>query len=73
VQLNELEGPCGCCFDSVPCLCPECPVCGSSGDPHCYPAHGLRYDSRQLQGQLAAVAWRKYDRFMDYMAFQERF
>jgi hypothetical protein len=23
------------------CICPECPVCGTPGDPGCYPAHGL--------------------------------
>ena len=27
------------------CDCPECPVCGASGDPKCYKEHGLRQKS----------------------------
>jgi hypothetical protein len=36
------EGPCEICGKSVDdCTCPECPVCGSVGDPVCYEKHGL--------------------------------
>jgi len=31
------EGPCEVCGQSVDdCICPECPTCGSVGDPYCY-------------------------------------
>lgn len=38
------DGPCAvCCNDVTDCVCPECPVCGSMGDPKCYSEpHGLK-------------------------------
>jgi hypothetical protein len=51
---DEASGPCDVCGldpESPPdrggCICPECPVCGSTGDPSCYPAHGLRRTAEQ--------------------------
>lgn len=51
---NQQEGPCGVCGQDIygDCICPECPVCGATGDPLCYdgielsllsgePSHGL--------------------------------
>src|ERR1700720_3365653 len=36
------EGPCAVCGNGVDdCTCPECPICKTIGDPHCYRQHGL--------------------------------
>lgn len=36
------EGLCEVCGQDLDnCVCPECPVCGSAGDPGCYCGHGL--------------------------------
>jgi hypothetical protein len=46
------EEPCECCGHAVDeCVCPECPTCGTQGDPGCYARHGLKYTSEQLAGQ----------------------
>jgi hypothetical protein len=38
------EGPCSVCGQTIDdCLCPECPHCGSVGDPVCYDG-GIRCD-----------------------------
>lgn len=56
---EEDDGPCQCCGKSVDdCICPECPHCGTLGDPDCYnPAaathHGLTFNAAQLAGQAA--------------------
>ena len=34
---NQDDGPCAVCHKPVDdCVCPECPVCHSNGDPACY-------------------------------------
>lgn len=35
---NQTEGPCEVCGQDIygDCVCPECPVCGATGDPACY-------------------------------------
>jgi len=34
---NQTDMPCGVCGRDVDhCICPECPVCESQGDPACY-------------------------------------
>lgn len=30
------------------CICPECPVCGVTGDPRCYQEHGLKRTQEQI-------------------------
>lgn len=30
------------------CICPECPKCGSYGDPECYTAHGMKRSIKQV-------------------------
>lgn len=66
------EGPCDCCGRSVDdCICPECPVCRSNGDPHCYPAHGIRYNAEQMSGQMAWIAQDKQDRAIDEAYYLE--
>ena len=48
-----MEGPCECCGKDVDhCICPECPECGTHGDPFCYPKHGLKYTKEQIDGQI---------------------
>lgn len=45
------EGPCEICGKSVDdCICPECPTCGSQGDPKCYRerGHPLRLSMPQI-------------------------
>lgn len=36
---------CGEYYDN--CICPECPECGSIGDPWCYKHHGLKRTEEQ--------------------------
>jgi hypothetical protein len=56
-QIEEAMGddrPCECCGnDPADCVCPECPVCGSTGNGECYAegGHDLRYNREQLIGQ----------------------
>ena len=42
------EPTCKICFSPKPCLCPECPQCGESGNPRCYKDHPLRLNGYQL-------------------------
>ena len=43
---------CNCCGYGVDdCVCPECPVCNSCGDPECHEKHGLPYTKEQRIGQ----------------------
>ena len=30
------------------CICPECPECGSHGDPVCYEQHGMERSQEQI-------------------------
>jgi len=42
---------CGGSGDS--CICPECPVCESYGDPECYEKHGLIRTKAQIEQREA--------------------
>ena len=44
----DYDVPCDICGEEVDdCICPECPVCGSYGDPDCYINHGMRRTEEQ--------------------------
>jgi hypothetical protein len=48
------EYPCEVCGrPSQDCLCPECPACGTVGDPACYEHHGLVRSEEQIASALA--------------------
>lgn len=70
---NQEDSPCEVCGlfpDS--CICPECPVCGSYGDPACYdgiiPNHGLirseeqeaSFDKYKASQENIAEEWDRY-------------
>lgn len=45
---DEPDPPCEICGeDPYDCICPECPVCHTHGDPRCYLDHGLRRSEEQ--------------------------
>lgn len=46
---GEEEYPCEVCglFPDY-CICPECPECGTQGDPECYESHGLVRTDEQI-------------------------
>jgi hypothetical protein len=51
---DEPDPPCEICGGDIEvepedggCICPECPVCGSYGDPRCYIEHGSRRTEEQ--------------------------
>ena len=51
------EGPCEVCGNHIDaCICPECGVCGSVGDPKCYgfTAHGLERTPEQIESRRVA-------------------
>lgn len=56
---NEPVGPCEVCggdpeaLIDAPngCICPECPECGTWGDPQCYETHGLVRTEGQIAGR----------------------
>jgi hypothetical protein len=43
--------PCAVCggFLGESCICPECPVCGDTGNPYCYRFHGLVHTVEQVK------------------------
>jgi len=46
---DDNEGPCDVCGNPIDhCICPECPICGSQGDPQCYVNHGLIRSPEQV-------------------------
>ena len=58
---NQTDEPCGCCgrFPDD-CICPECPTCGSVGDPDCYDKHGMVRSQAQIESLAHAEAeWAK--------------
>lgn len=75
------ETPCDVCGGwpdpgpgATACICPECPVCGSFGDPKCYRdehevRHGL-YRTKEQTDQLAREQekWAAYEREMEERA-----
>lgn len=49
---EEDEAPCEVCGQFVDdCICPECPVCASHGDPECYTQHGMIRSADQVKGR----------------------
>jgi hypothetical protein len=47
--------PCEVCgIEAGACICPECPECGTAGDPACYEGHGLVRSPEQI-ASMAAV------------------
>jgi hypothetical protein len=55
-MIDEAAGvdrPCDMCGAANPddCVCPECPVCQTLGDPKCYQHHGLRLNKKQVAGR----------------------
>jgi len=53
---NQETPPCEVCgHNEFDCICPECPVCETSGDPHCYETggHGLQRTQAQIDGRAA--------------------
>ena len=55
---DDCEGPCEVCGQwTDDCICPECPVCQSVGDPACYMVaggddrHGLDRTPEQIAGR----------------------
>lgn len=51
---GELYNPhcevCGAHVDN--CICPECPICQTNGDPKCYEEHGLEKSDEQIQSAI---------------------
>lgn len=46
----DYDPPCEICGnDPFDCTCPECPKCGTVGDPKCYVNHGLE-QPKELKG-----------------------
>jgi len=44
-----IDEPCEMCGNAVDdCICPECPVCSTFGDPSCYHKHGLIVTTGQI-------------------------
>jgi hypothetical protein len=59
---NQQDPPCEVCAKSCDnCICPECPVCQSNGDPACYKNHGLVLNAEQIQSQEAAKEQEKIE------------
>lgn len=54
------EGPCDVCGKVLDdCICPECPVCTSAGDPQCYEQHGMDRTCEQIASFEAMDAARR--------------
>jgi hypothetical protein len=54
VESLSCDSPCDVCgLMSDDCICPECPVCQSIGDPKCYDAHGLQRSMAQITSLTA--------------------
>lgn len=48
------EYPCEVCGRwADDCVCEECPVCQTFGDPRCYVDHGLKRTPQQIAGAVA--------------------
>jgi hypothetical protein len=46
---NQDDDRCWICGGDVDsCVCDECPVCGTIGDPDCYTEHGMKHNATQL-------------------------
>jgi|SRR6516225_285799 hypothetical protein len=68
---NQDDGPCAVCGkDMDHCVCPECKVCGSCGDPNCYKregGHDLKLSLEQIVGRERV----RLNRFKEQVAEQE--
>lgn len=63
---DEDEGPCEVCGNDVDnCICPECPECGTYGDPGCYLNHGLELTLEQVKGLENLLDSESCDRLSD--------
>jgi hypothetical protein len=56
---NDYDPPCDVCGQD--CICPECPICGTAGDPGCYEQHGMTRTQEQIDGLAALEAQRAAD------------
>jgi hypothetical protein len=57
IEESSGEGPCAVCGQSVDeCICPECSVCQSIGDPACYENHALLRTPEQIAMRAEADA-----------------
>lgn len=60
------------------CICPECPVCHSHGDPDCYKRHGIEMNTEQLisrtQANIADLRERiaEEEMYIEYLQAQAR-
>jgi hypothetical protein len=52
---GDEAGPCAICgkHEHI-CICPECPQCGSVGDPACYKSHGMMKSPEQIESLAQA-------------------
>jgi RecJ-like exonuclease len=64
---DDEEGPCLTCgaTDLHKCICPECPDCGTAGDPECYLKHSLKFTPAQMDGRAKLEEWMKKERERD--------
>lgn len=68
------EAPCVMCGRwADDCLCPECPTCGSLGEPHCYVKHGLVCSAIQIASKAEADAAIRQDNEAANAAYWEAF
>jgi hypothetical protein len=62
------DSPCAvCCKSDDACVCPECPTCGSVGDPRCYAinGHDLKLSREQVIGRAEAAVAMAQERVSD--------
>jgi len=60
------DQPCDVCGESMEdCFCPECPECGTVGDPYCYINHGLKRTEEQKFSLECANRWWELETFRD--------
>lgn len=78
-----IDQPCEICGqDEDNCICPECSVCGSYGDPYCYVHHGLRRTEeqkflrevmdREIQADIEAEN-KYWDQYQEYIKEENKF
>lgn len=67
-----VEGPCECCGKMVDdCICEECSICNSYGDPDCYKNHGMKFTPEQLAGQAELEEYYREERKREDAMYQE--
>ena len=66
------EGPCGVCGGFVDdCICPECPVCQTIGDPDCYVQHDMVHSQAQIDSMAHAKAMQAEELRQELELFRE--